>query len=139
MDSVKGLNKLAEEIHAGNVKKGFWVEGVDRNVGELLMLIVSEAAEAMEAHRIDKFADIAGYTYNMGLIAEDIEGKEIESEELFKSSFKEYIKDSFEDEIADTIIRLLDLSAGMNIDIEKHIALKLKFNSTRAAKHGKNY
>ena len=48
---VKGrsLNELAEFCHSIAVKKGFWDE--KRNIGEALMLIVTELAEAMEAHR----------------------------------------------------------------------------------------
>jgi NTP pyrophosphatase (non-canonical NTP hydrolase) len=49
------------------------------------------------------------------------------------------VKDTFEDEIADTVIRLLDLSEGLGIDIEKHIRLKLEYNKTRPHKHGKKY
>ncbi len=48
---IKGqsLNKLAEICHSIAVEKGFW-DG-NRNIGEALMLIVTELAEAMEAHR----------------------------------------------------------------------------------------
>ena len=48
-------------------------------------------------------------------------------------------KDTFEDEIADAIIRLLDLCGHLSIDIEKHIKLKLEYNKNRPQKHGKNY
>ena len=53
--------------------------------------------------------------------------------------FRSTIKDTFEDEIADAVIRLLDLSAGLNIDIEKHIEAKLKYNVSRPKLHGKAY
>lgn len=48
---VKGrsLNELAALCHRIAVEKGFW-DG-ERNIGEALMLIVTELAEAMEAHR----------------------------------------------------------------------------------------
>jgi len=46
----KSLNELAQLCHAIAVEKGFWEK--ERNVGEALMLIVTELAEAMEAHRI---------------------------------------------------------------------------------------
>lgn len=45
----KSLNQLAEICHSIAVEKGFWDK--ERNVGEALMLIVTELAEAMEAHR----------------------------------------------------------------------------------------
>ena len=48
---VKGrsLNELAQLCHSIAVEKGFWEK--ERNIGEALMLIVTELAEAMEAHR----------------------------------------------------------------------------------------
>lgn len=49
---IKGrsLNQLAELCHGIAVEKGFWEK--ERNIGEALMLIVTELAEAMEAHRV---------------------------------------------------------------------------------------
>ena len=45
----KSLNELAQFCHGIAVEKGFWDE--ERNIGEALMLIVTELAEAMEAYR----------------------------------------------------------------------------------------
>lgn len=49
--SIKGKtpNELSEICHSIAVEKGFWDE--PRNIGEALMLIVTEIAEAMEAYR----------------------------------------------------------------------------------------
>ena len=49
---IKGrsLNELCEVCHRVAVEKGFWDE--KRNIGEALMLVVTELAEAMEAHRV---------------------------------------------------------------------------------------
>ncbi len=48
---VKGrsLTELCELCHSIAKEKGFWDE--ERNIGEALMLVVTEVAEAMEAHR----------------------------------------------------------------------------------------
>ena len=48
---IKGrsLNELASICHSIAKEKGFWDQ--ERNIGEALMLIVTELAEAMEAHR----------------------------------------------------------------------------------------
>ena len=43
------LNEMTKLCHAIAVSKGFWDK--ERNIGEALMLIVTELAEAMEAHR----------------------------------------------------------------------------------------
>jgi NTP pyrophosphatase (non-canonical NTP hydrolase) len=47
-------------------------------------------------------------------------------------------EDSFEEEIADAIIRLLDISGSMCIDIEQVIGRKMDKNAGRAQKHGKS-
>ncbi|HOW36025.1 MAG TPA: nucleotide pyrophosphohydrolase [Candidatus Omnitrophota bacterium] len=44
------LNAMAKECHRIAVEKGFW--DTERNIGEALMLIVTELAEAMEAYRV---------------------------------------------------------------------------------------
>jgi len=94
----KSLNELAQVCHAIAVEKGFWDE--KRNIGEALMLIVTELAEAMEAHRHQD-------------------------------------QENFNEELADTFIRLLDLCGGLNIDIEGEIDKKSQKNKNRPYKHGK--
>lgn len=123
---LKGLNEASKKINEANVAKGFYE--TPRETGTLLMLMVSELAEALEADRKNRFADM--FLFDTASTNYD---------ENFKSYFEEYVKDSFEDEIADTVIRILDLCGYMSIDIERHIDLKLKYNSIRAHKHGKSY
>ena len=115
-----GLNQSAHVIHQYNKEKGFWDK--ERNVGELLMLVTSELGEAMEAHRKGDFTPAL-------FVGSDHTPK----------AFEENIKDTFEDEIADAIIRLLDLSAGLGIDIEWHIRSKVQYNQNRPWLHGKQY
>ena len=87
---IKGrsLNDLAKLCHGIAVEKGFWDK--ERNIGEALMLIVTELAEAMEAHRIqdqqnfkeelaDSFIRLLDFC---GGLAIDIE------EEVYKKSIK---------------------------------------------------
>ena len=54
---IKGrsLNELSELCHRIAKEKGFWDK--ERNIGEALMLIVTELAEAMEAHRMQDQAN----------------------------------------------------------------------------------
>ncbi|MFT5387718.1 MAG: NTP pyrophosphatase (non-canonical NTP hydrolase) [Lysobacterales bacterium] len=49
--TIKGktLSELCEYCHGIAKEKGFWDE--ERNVGEALMLVVTEIAEAMEGYR----------------------------------------------------------------------------------------
>ena len=112
------LNELAKEIHQDNIDRGFYEK--PREVGTELMLIVSELSEALEAFRKDKFVnreDLNNHLFN-------------------KDHFREKIKDTFEDEIADALIRILDMCGNMNIDITEHVFQKLKYNRTREYKHG---
>lgn len=127
---MNNLNELAKQFHERSKSKGFWDE--PRETGTLLMLMVSELSEALEADRKNRHASL--FQYNTIII----EGKN-ENSVVFQSIFEEDIKDSFEDEIADVFIRLLDFIGQRNIDIEKHIELKMKYNSLRPYKHGKSY
>ena len=45
----KSVNELATICHSFAKSKGFWEK--ERNVGEILMLVVTEVAEAMEGYR----------------------------------------------------------------------------------------
>ena len=49
MNTHLTLKEWGQTCHAIAKEKGFWDK--ERNVGEALMLIVTELAEAMEAHR----------------------------------------------------------------------------------------
>lgn len=120
------LNRLAIAIYAANKEKGFWDK--PRNVGELLMLVTSELGEALEAHRKDRFSDYENFEKHIKVPTNG-----------FKHGFEICVKDTFEDEIADAIIRLLDMCGGLGIDIEKSIELKLRYNQTREKLHGKKY
>ena len=87
------------------------------------MLCVSELSEALEADRKGRVANLD--KFDKGIAHGDI--------------FETYIKDTFEDELADTVIRILDLCGARGIDLERHINLKLTYNRSRERMHGKAY
>lgn len=98
------------------------------------MLIVSELSEAVEADRN------ASYTKFKNEKLKDVFPNGLEDGNIYNIEiFKIRVKDTVEDEIADTFIRLLDLCGRMDIDIESHILLKLQYNKTRPRLHGKTY
>ena len=102
---TKSVSDWVRDCHLAARENGFWAK--KRNVGEMLMLIVSELGEAIEAHR--------------------------------KGDFGLELKDTFEDELADTAIRLFDLCGGLEIDLEKQMKWKINFNKSRKKRHGKAY
>lgn len=121
------INELARKVHQNARNKGFYED--DRNTGEMIALIHSEVSEALEADRKGKYvrAD-QGIYYTMQLRDGD-----------FKFSFEANIKDTFEDELADAVIRIMDLAEYKGIDLEAHVIAKMRYNETREHKHGKKY
>lgn len=115
--------KVAVNEHA--VKNGFWDKP---NIPEKLMLIVSELSEALEADRTENRC-----TRNMDAVLGWV------GDDSFKEYFENNVKDTFEDELADAFIRLLDLCTHLNIDLMKHAEAKHRFNTLRPYKHGKKY
>lgn len=120
------IKETIERVHNNAIEKGFWND--PRDVGTLLMLCVSELAEALEADRKEKKASKKTVDEMIGS-----EGFH------FDYTFETEIKDTFEDEIADTVIRIFDLCGGLGIDLEKHIELKMRYNKSREKLHGKKY
>lgn len=130
--NVEGLNDLAKQFHQFQIDAGF----TDSSITQRLMLVHSEISEAFEAFRKNRYAFSK---YKNDKFKNDLKRLLIpeEGEEAhWKFLFEESIKDSFEDELADSIIRLLGICAENNVDIEKHIKLKMKYNELRGFKYG---
>lgn len=126
------LNILSKKIYQANKEKGFWDQ--ERNVGEMLMLITGELSEGLESLRKGRVMD------SDRLMSYLEQADAIHREGGFAvDCFESQIKDTFEDEIADALIRILDLCGGMGIDIQFHVNEKLLYNATRARLHGKKF
>jgi NTP pyrophosphatase (non-canonical NTP hydrolase) len=98
------LQLCAEVCHSRNLK--WWQnpatgEPIQRNVGELLMLMVSELAEGMEAHR-----------------------KGLNDDKLPH-------RPGLEVELVDCIIRIMDLAGALKMDIAGAFIEKMEFNRVR--------
>lgn len=135
------LNKMCAEQKARIDAKGFKRE----NIPTYLMLTVSELSEALEADRKNRHADTKAFEENMPIVftapgcypTPSVTIDEYKA--VFKEQFNKYIKDTFEDEIADAFLRLMHLCGELGIDIEKHILLKMAYNELRPVRHGKAY
>lgn len=102
---ISDWNKLRDEIHQNSVAHGFWENTPGKE--HFLCLVISELMEAVEADRKDRRT-------NQSLLPHFKDpDKYLSSEKGFNYYFEMYVKDTVEDELADAVIRLLDL-AGAN-------------------------
>jgi len=108
----KTIRMWQNEIHQLAVDKGWWE--TERNIPEVLCLIHSEISEALEELR---------------------SGVEVQNYVLADNGKPE----GFGVELADAVIRILDLAEHFDIDLEHLIALKHEYNKGRAYRHGKNF
>lgn len=92
------LNRYAKDCHQRAVAKGFWEEA--HTVEHYLMLAFGELHEAIEADRLGKWAKLDHDTIDT---LQRIEGAP------YSQEFLREVKDTVEDELADAVIRLLDL------------------------------
>jgi NTP pyrophosphatase (non-canonical NTP hydrolase) len=90
---------------------------------QAVLLSITELAESCEALRHNRVQSNAVYGYKHGR----------------KKPRVGWCKDTFEDEIADTFIRLADMCDGMGIDIEWQLKKKLAYNKLRPRLHGKKF
>lgn len=126
MSKKLSMYELAVEVFGINSNNGWWREP-DRNIGEVLALIHSEVSEALEDWRVE-----GNYVLNStGHLGTG--GMPLEAGYRVEPSGKPV---GFWSEIADVIIRCLDLVGRYDIDIDTIIDEKLRYNRTRSDRHG---
>lgn len=104
---IYNINKLRDKCFQNALDAGWHTdletgELIERNKAEMLMLIVSEVAEAMEGVR-----------------------KDLKDDHLPHRSMEEV-------ELADTVIRIMDYAGRWGLDIGGAIIEKLEYNKNRA-------
>lgn len=90
---------MMKEAHENAIAKGFAGKN-SRNQKEILQLILSELGEAMEAHRSGRYSDTKAFEEAV----KPYHGSEETA--YMKASFETHIKNTYEDELADTLIRI---------------------------------
>lgn len=113
-------NEFAYKAHKNAKEKGFWKERLSYE--HCLMLVITEIAEAIEADRKDKHANVDNYQFCME--------SRVEVERMYRHDtdiyryyqpnfvYERHLKGSIEDEMADIAIRIADLvgELGRNFD-----------------------
>lgn len=112
------FNALSQRAHRIAVEHGFWGDAANYAdavyLGNKLMMVVREVSEAQEELRDHHPAD----------------------EKYYRADGK---PEGFGFEVADAIIRLMDLAEYLDLDMTALIEEKMDFNDTRAPLHGKAF
>lgn len=127
------LNTLANEIHNTAKDKGWWE--TRRDFGMLLALIHSEVSEALEEYREGHPSHVY---YRLPQEQGEVDMSEQEYDEL-----QERVKGRIQAEprgigieLADVIIRVLDMCSHYGIDIDDAMKRKMAYNKIRPYRHG---
>lgn len=108
MSAIK-LNELKDRIYKNACEHGFHDE--KHSLPHLMMLVITEISEAVNAYRVNNYADRLMFEQNLC-------GPSLNPEYHWRSCFDVFIKDTVEDELADAAMRLLDMAALHSFDID---------------------
>lgn len=103
---MMNYKELIDRAHRNAVAHGFWQDRCDERV---LMLIITEIAEAVQADRKDRHADRSTYSAALAYGGEAFRA----------ANFEKYIKGTVEDEIADICLRCFDAIGSGGYDPEE--------------------
>ena len=114
------INDIVKEVHENAFNHGWWDQG--RSFGELIALCHSELSEALEEYRKGKRPEEQYYHYMSSDLSEPI--------------ITNHKPEGIPSELADTVIRIMDMCGYYGIDLEAAIKEKMEYNKTRPYKHG---
>lgn len=137
------LNNLAAAIYGNARDHGFWDDG-ERNFAEMLMLVTSELAEALEEHREGRPNVYHSINARRVYRVVDASGADWTTNPNGLSLGNTYTgfrvkPEGVAVELADALIRILDTMHSLGVDIDAVVADKMAYNATRPFKHGKAY
>ncbi|MGJ1424532.1 hypothetical protein ACR79B_11105 [Sphingobacterium spiritivorum] len=121
---MKTINDLAKDAYAINLNKGYYINEV--NIPEKLCLIHSEVSEALEADRKSRFCVLNEYQKRK------LKGWIRDGD--YNDAYKSMVKGTFEEEMADIIIRTISLCEHLGIDIDYHVQAKIRYNKNGSVK-----
>jgi NTP pyrophosphatase (non-canonical NTP hydrolase) len=124
-DSISEVQKMCGILAD---QKGFWDGGVEHNTpSSQLINIIGELSEAWEEIRCGREMTERYYSDSFGRITchpVDLVSGVVNKPEGVPS------------ELADAVIRIMDICHHYNLDLAELIAEKLRYNKTRAHRHG---
>jgi len=123
-DAFEVFGHMAAEVEALNRSKGWYDE--ERSVGDFVALLHSEVSEILEAYRDHKFADATVPFTNSAELNSMLEER----------GHKPAKPEGVGAEMADVLIRLLDMAKRWNVDLVAEYERKMKYNWTRPYRHG---
>lgn len=100
-------NALRDRAYENAKRHGFHDE--EYSDGFLLMMVITEVAEAVQADREGLHANVAKFEF-----------WEKEAPVDFVADYEQYLKGTVEDELADVIIRLLDLAGLRKVTVDPY-------------------
>ena len=112
------LNALRDRAYKTACEHGFHDQELSN--GHCLCLVISELMEAVEADRKGKRANVDWYNKKIAnsRICQGLD-PDIPKERGYEVAYNETIKGSIEEELADAVIRLLDLAGLRNLNLNR--------------------
>lgn len=134
MTHFPDMSDRQDEIHRIATEKGWW-DGYERDSrGRVVMttdqllaklaLIHSEVSEALEDVRVGKLETTGGVVWRRRGASHVLDTEHTTKPE------------GFPNELADVVIRCLDLAGALGINLDGEVRRKIEFNRTRPKRHG---